>query len=95
MVGALREMMQKIKEVEPIFHRQKCPACDYYTVYKAIPAGDKALDTCTHCGHQVAIVWHKEIKAVFKNTEKFLRNMEEMCPELKLLKNPGDHIKLD
>lgn len=88
-------MEKKIKQAEPVLHRQKCPACEYYTVYQAIPAGDKALDTCTHCGHQVGIMWHHEIRSVFKNTEKFLRNLEDIYPELKDLKNPGDHIKLD
>lgn len=76
-------------------HRKKCPSCDYYTVYRATPVGDKAVDECTHCGHQIAIEWHSDLKMALKNTEKFLKNMEEMCPELKDLKNPGDHIKLD
>jgi transcription elongation factor Elf1 len=83
------------RKVDPIPHRQKCPACGYYTVYQAVPAGDKATDTCTHCGHQVRIAWDQEIKAVFKNTERFLKNLEEILPELKELKNPGDHILLD
>jgi DNA-directed RNA polymerase subunit RPC12/RpoP len=83
------------RKVDPILHRQKCPACGYYTFYQAVPSGNKASDTCTHCGHKVQIAWDKEIKAVFKNTEKFLKNLEEILPELKELKNPGDHIPLD
>jgi rRNA maturation protein Nop10 len=83
------------KLVDLIFHRQKCTACGFYTVYQAIPAGDRATDSCTHCGHQVEIAWHPEIKGVFKNTERLLRDMEEILPELKGLKNPGDHILLD
>jgi transcription elongation factor Elf1 len=83
------------KEVEPIQHRQKCPACGYYTVYQAVPAGEKAIDACTYCGHQVEIVWDQDIKAVFRNSEKLFRDLEEICPELKELKKPGDHIRLD
>lgn len=83
------------KSVEPILHRQKCPACGYYTFYMAVPAGETATDTCTYCGRQVEIVWNPDIKAVFRNTEKLLKNLEEAFPELMELKNPGDHILLD
>lgn len=88
-------MTRIIKEIEPFLHRQKCPGCGFYTVYEVFPQGDKAIDTCTHCGHQMQILWHHEIKAVFRNSEKFFRNMEEIYPELAQLKNRGDHIKLD
>jgi hypothetical protein len=60
---------------QPVLHRQKCPACGYYTVYRAVPAGDRATDTCTHCDHQVQIAWQQEIKAVFKSTERFLKDL--------------------
>jgi Na+-translocating ferredoxin:NAD+ oxidoreductase RNF subunit RnfB len=83
------------KKVDPILHRQKCKQCGYYTVYQAVPAGEKAIDACTHCGYAVQIEWNHDIKAAFKNMEKFLRNLEEIYPELKGLKNPGDHIMLD
>jgi rRNA maturation protein Nop10 len=83
------------KKVAPILHRQKCPACGYYTIYETVPAGNEATDTCTHCGYQVQIAWNSEIKALFKNTERSLRDLEEILPELKELKNPGDHILLD
>jgi hypothetical protein len=83
------------KKIDPILHRQKCSGCGFYTVYQAVPAGDKAIDSCTHCGHAFEIVWNHEIKAAFKNKEKFLKNLAEIYPELDDLKNPGDHIKLD
>jgi hypothetical protein len=87
--------MKVERKVDPILHRQKCPACGYFTYYRAIPEGDKATDTCTYCDHQVQIAWHSEIKAVYKNTERFLKDLEETLPELKELKNPGDHILFD
>jgi hypothetical protein len=83
------------REVKPVLHRQKCSACGYYTIYRALPAGESATDTCTHCDHQVAIPWHGEMKALFKNSERFLKDLEEIFPELQELKNPGDHILLD
>jgi uncharacterized paraquat-inducible protein A len=83
------------RDVKPILHRKKCPACGYYTVYQAIPAGEKATDTCTHCRHEISLAWDKEIKAAIKNTEKMLRDLEEIYPELKTLKNPGDHTLLE
>ncbi len=81
--------------VKPILHRQKCSACGYYTVYEAVPAGSEATDTCTHCGFQAQIAWNSDIKGIFKNTEKFLRDLEQILPELKDLKNPGDHFLLE
>jgi hypothetical protein len=83
------------REVKPVLHRQKCSACGYYTIYRAIPAGESATDTCTHCDHQVAIPWHEEIKSLFKSSERFLKDLEEIFPELQELKNPGDHILFD
>jgi len=83
------------KKVEPILHRQKCTSCGYYTVYQAVPSGDKAIDRCTHCGYEVMLEWHQDLKASIKNTEKLFRNMTEIFPELAELKNPGDHILLD
>ncbi len=83
------------KKIGPVLHKQKCKGCDYYTIYSALPSGEKAIDTCTHCGYAVEIPWHFEMKSVFKNADKFLKNLEEICPELKDLKNPGDHIKFD
>jgi hypothetical protein len=83
------------REVKPILHRQKCSKCEFYTVYQTVPVGEKAISTCTHCQHMMEIPWDHEIKAAFKNKEKFLQGLEEFYPELKDLKNPGDHISLD
>ncbi len=83
------------REVKPILHRQKCLACGYYTIYSAVPAGDKATDTCTYCGHTVELVWYADIKSAFKSFEKMLKDMSEIFPELNELKNPGDHVLLD
>lgn len=82
------------REAKPVLHRQKCMACQFYTFYRAEPSGDKAIDTCTSCGHQVEIAWNNEIKAIFKNTEKMLKDLEELYPELRDLQKPGDFIKL-
>jgi hypothetical protein len=83
------------REAKPVLHRQKCKACDYYTFYRAVPAGDQAIDTCTSCGHQIEIAWNEEIKAIFKNNEKLLRDLESVYPELQKLKEPGNRIRLD
>lgn len=87
--------MIRVKEVDPILHRQKCKACGYYTVYSAVPAGDKATDTCTHCGHQVELVWYPDLRAALKSHEKALRDLTEFFPELEQLQKPGDHIMID
>lgn len=83
------------REVKPILCRQKCKKCDYYTVYQVVPVGEKAVISCTHCEYAEEIPWDSEIKAAFKNKEKFLKGLEEFYPELADLKNPGDHILLD
>jgi Na+-translocating ferredoxin:NAD+ oxidoreductase RNF subunit RnfB len=84
-----------VKEVDPILHKQKCLACGYYTIYSAVPSGDKAIDTCTHCGHAVELVWYPDLRAALKSSERMLRDLTELFPELAELKNPGDHILLD
>lgn len=83
------------RPVDPILHRQKCTSCGYYTVYQAIPSGDRATDRCTHCGYEVVLEWHHDLKAAIKNTERLFRDMTELFPELAELKNPGDHIMLE
>jgi rRNA maturation protein Nop10 len=87
--------MIRVKEVDPILHRQKCSACGYYTVYSAVPAGDKATDTCTHCGYQVELVWYPDLRAALKSQERVLEGLAEFFPELADLQKPGDHILLD
>lgn len=83
------------REAGPVLHRQKCHGCGYYTFYRAVPAGDRATDTCTYCGHETSIAWNSEVKSVFKNTEKLLRDMREIFPELDQLREPGDHVLLE
>jgi hypothetical protein len=83
------------REVKPILHRQKCKSCDFYTIYQVVPVGEKAILSCTHCEYAEEIPWDHEIKATFKSKEKFLKNLEELYPELQDLKNPGDHTSLD
>ena len=87
--------MIRVKEVDPILHRQKCFACGFYTVYSAVPTGDKATDTCTHCGHQVELAWHPDLRSAMKSQERALRELTEFFPELAQLQKPGDHILLD
>lgn len=83
------------KKVDPILHRQKCSSCGYYTIYRAIPSGDKATDTCTHCGYELVLDWFPDLRKILKNKEKLFQDMSGIFPELAALKNPGDHIKLD
>jgi hypothetical protein len=83
-----------VKEVDPILHRRKCTACGYYTIYSAVPAGDKATDTCTHCQHQIELVWYPDLRVALKSAEKTFRDLTELFPELGELQKPGDHILL-
>lgn len=83
-----------VKEVAPILHRRKCAGCGYYTIYSAVPAGDKATDTCTHCQHQIELVWYPDLRAALKSAERTFRDLTELFPELGELQKPGDHIHL-
>ncbi len=83
------------REVKPILHRQKCSACGYYTIHRAVPQGERACDSCTHCGHTVELLWFADLKAAIKNFERLLNDLSEIYPELNDLKEPGDHIMLD
>ena len=87
--------MQIEREVKPILHRQKCTACGYYTIHQATPSGERACDSCTHCGHTVEMLWFTDLKASIKNLERMLNDMADLYPELSELKKPGDHILLD
>lgn len=83
-----------VKQADPILHRQKCSVCGYYTIYNAIPAGDKATDTCTYCGHQVELVWYPDLRSALKSAERTFRDLSALFPELSELQKPGDHILL-
>ncbi len=75
-----------------MLHKHKCQACSYYTIFQITPMGHKATNTCTHCGDEQTIPWDNEIRSMFKQTQKALKDMEEFCPELKDLKEAGDHV---
>lgn len=73
--------------------RNKCKACDYWTVFDLQVDGDKAVRTCTHCQDSSEIVWGSSAETLISDGEKDVRALEAHFPALAGLKNRGDHVR--
>jgi hypothetical protein len=73
--------------------RNKCSACDYWTVFEVKVADEKALKTCTHCQNQEEITWDGAAETLIKDGERDIRLLERHFPVLAQLKNRGDHVR--
>ena len=73
--------------------RNKCKACDYWTVFDLQVNGDTAVTTCTHCQDSAEIVWDSSAETLISDGEKDIRALEGHFPVLVNLKNRGDHVR--
>jgi hypothetical protein len=73
--------------------RNKCKACDYWTVFDLQVNGDKAVKTCTHCQDSTEIVWDSNAETLINDGEKDVRALEGHFPALAGLKNRGDYVR--
>jgi hypothetical protein len=73
--------------------RNKCKACDYWTVFDLQVTGDTAVKTCTHCQDSAEIVWDTSAEILISDGEKDIRALEGHFPALVGLKNRGDHVR--
>jgi hypothetical protein len=74
--------------------RNKCSACDYWTVFELKVDDDKAVKICTHCQTQEEIPWDSAAETLIKDGERDIRLLEGQFPVLAQLKNRGDHVRL-
>ncbi len=74
--------------------RNKCNACDYWTVFELKIVDDKAMKTCTHCKEQEQIAWDSAAETLIKDGERDIRLLERQFPILAQLRDRGDHIRL-
>jgi len=74
--------------------RNKCNACDYWTVFDLQVTDDTAVKTCTNCQDSTEIVWDSSAEILIRDGEKDIRALEGHFPALANLKNRGDHVRL-
>jgi hypothetical protein len=74
--------------------RNKCKACDYWTVFELKVVDDKAMKTCTHCQDQENIPWDNAAETLIRDGERDIRLLERQFPTLAQLRDRGDHVKL-
>ncbi len=73
--------------------RNKCDACNYWTVFELKVNGETALKTCTHCQDQIEVTWDSNAETLIRDGEKDIRALEGHFPVLVNLKNRGDHVR--
>lgn len=73
--------------------RNKCKACDYWTVFELKVTGDTAVKICTHCQDATEIAWDSSAETLIRDGEKDIRALVGHFPALADLKNRGDHVR--
>ncbi|MEZ4599337.1 MAG: hypothetical protein R2940_06070 [Syntrophotaleaceae bacterium] len=74
--------------------RNKCGACDHWTVFELKVSDDRAKKTCTHCNDQEDIPWDDTSQTLIRDGERDIRALERHFPVLARLRERGDHVKL-
>ena len=74
--------------------RNKCDACDHWTVFELKVTDDKGKKTCTHCQEQKEVTWDTAAETLIKDGERDVRVLERQFPLLARLRERGDHVKL-
>jgi hypothetical protein len=80
------------RNVEMLF-RNKCNACDFWTIFELKKEGGKAFKVCTHCMEQIEVANDGQLEAHIRDGEKDVAALEGHFPVLSQLKNRGDHVK--
>lgn len=73
--------------------RNKCSACDFWTIFELKTDGDNALKICTHCNDQIEVANDGQLVTCIRDGENDVKALEGHFPVLSQLKNRGDHVK--
>ncbi|ABA89006.1 hypothetical protein Pcar_1763 [Syntrophotalea carbinolica DSM 2380] len=73
--------------------RNKCTACDFWTIFELKTEGDKSFQVCTHCMDQNEVANDGQMETRIRDGEKDVKALEGHFPVLAQLKNRGDHVK--
>ena len=73
--------------------RNKCAACDYWTIFELKIDGERADQTCTHCQATAQIDWNSQAETLIRDGERDIQSLERHFPVLGQLKARGDHIR--
>ncbi len=75
---------------------KKCPECGHWAVFEFSIFCQRAAETCTHCRYALAnVAWDREARNKFEDDRALLGQLCEKFPQLRDLKQPGDHVKID
>jgi hypothetical protein len=75
---------------------KKCPACGHWAVFEFAIFCKRATERCTHCRYTAQnIAWDAEARQRFEDDKARLAALSEKHPQLRELKQPGDHLELD
>jgi len=77
-----------------MLYRNKCNACNYWTVFEMKITEDKGTRTCTHCQDQEEVTWDESMATLIKDGERDIKVLERQFPVLARLRERGDHVQL-
>lgn len=76
-----------------MLYRNKCAACDYWTIFELKKEEDTTFEVCTHCDARTAVEDDSQIESRIRDGERDVQALEGHFPVLSQLKNPGDHVR--
>ena len=77
-----------------MLYRNKCNACNYWTVFEMKISEDKGTRICTHCQDQEEVTWDESMATLIKDGERDIKVLERQFPVLTRLRERGDHVRL-
>lgn len=73
--------------------RNKCAACDYWTIFELKTEDSTTVEVCTHCHAQTEVADDGQIESRIRDGERDVKALEGHFPVLSQLKDRGDHVK--
>jgi hypothetical protein len=77
-----------------VLFRNKCSACDHWTIFELKVEGEEAFKICTHCQDQTKVPYDSQVELNIRDGENVVKLLEKDFPDLALLKKAGDYVKL-
>lgn len=76
-----------------MLYRNKCAACDYWTIFELKTEADGTYEVCTHCDARAEVANEGQVESRIRDGERDVQALEGHFPVLAQLKNRGDHVK--
>lgn len=81
--------------METLSYKSKCMSCRNWTILEVTFQDNQIRETCTWCNAEHAInAPESTVRSYVADLQEITDLYEKLRPELKMIQDPGDHVKL-